>query len=339
MQGGKVMTGQTLTATYQETQERGAVKAGCRLLFPWMGIGAAWLVHRYLPNTNPGDYVSQAYPLFLLAMAVLYGILLLFAWFNGRWRAHLVHQAYLYGAFFLLITAYDLATLKWGWFPLPFFPGPDKILAALLDDWQMLGLSVLYSLRLLGCGYLLGGAFGLLSGILIGWSKNCSYWLSPLLRIIGPIPATAWIPIVLVAFPTSFTASVFLVSLCVWFPVTVMTSSGIQNVNKSWIEGAQILGSSPLHLILRVAVPAALPQIFVGLFMGLGTSFVTLIAAEMLGVRAGLGWYITWAGGWAEYAKVFAALILIAALFSGLIKLLFWARDRFLQWQRGLLKW
>ncbi len=82
-----------------------------------------------------------------------------------------------------------------------------------------------------------------------------------------------------------------------------------------------------------------MPMVFVGLFMGLGASFVTLIVAEMLGVKAGLGWYIQWAQGWGEYYKVYAALLLSAVLFSSIITLLFTVRDRVLVWQRGLLKW
>jgi NitT/TauT family transport system permease protein len=143
----------------------------------------------------------------------------------------------------------------------------------------------------------------------------------------------------MVVFPTSFWASVFLITLAVWFPVTVMTSSGIANVQKSYFEVARTLGATRKYLIFKVAIPASAPTIFVGLFMGLGAAFLTLIAAEMLGVKAGLGWYITWAQGWAEYSKVYASLIVIALLFFGIITLLFRIKDHFLVWQKGLLKW
>lgn len=310
-----------------------------KLLLPALFILGALYVHILLPNINPLGYETKIYPRFLQVILIIYVCVVIISYFLKRLRNSLLKQSYLNSMFILLMALYDLFTIKLGTFPLPFFPSPDKILFSMISDWQMLLTSIVYSLRLLLCGYFFGGICGFFSGIMIGWSKHCSYWMSPFLKIIGPIPATAWIPIVMVAFPTSFSASVFLVSLCVWFPVTVMTSSGIQNVNKSWIEGAQILGTSQLQLIFRVAVPAAMPNIFIGMFMGLGTSFVTLIAAEMLGVKAGLGWYITWANSWAEYSKVFAALIIIAILFSSLIKLLFILRDHLLKWQRGLLKW
>ena len=73
--------------------------------------------------------------------------------------------------------------------------------------------------------------------------------------------------------------------------------------------------------------------------MGLGNSFAVLVIAEMLGVKAGLGWYLQWAQGWAAYANMYAALLIMALIFSGLITLLFRVRDRLLAWQKGLVRW
>ena len=73
--------------------------------------------------------------------------------------------------------------------------------------------------------------------------------------------------------------------------------------------------------------------------MGLGASFSVLVAAEMMGVKSGLGWYLQWAQGWAAYANMYAALIVMALLFSSLISLLFLIRDRLLSWQRSAVKW
>ena len=87
--------------------------------------------------------------------------------------------------------------------------------------------------------------------------------------------------------------------------------------------------------MLKVAIPAALPHVFVGLFMGLGSSFAVLVVAEMLGVKSGLGWYLQWAQGWAAYANMYAALLVMAIMCSTLITLLFRLRDHMLAWQKG----
>lgn len=249
------------------------------------------------------------------------------------------HQLPLISVVVILILLWYLITSKLRLLPLPFFPGPDQILRAMWLDRAMLGLSTVYSLRLLAYGYLFGIVAGLITGILMGWFRQGEYWLQPVLRLIGPIPAVAWIPIAMVVFSTSFQASVFLLALSTWFPVTVLTWSGVGGVNKAYLDVARTLGAGERVLLRRVVLPAALPSIFVGLFMSLGISFATLIVAEMLGVKAGLGWYLQWAQGWAEYDRLYGALLIMAILFSTLLTVIFRIRDRFLTWQRGLIKW
>ena len=156
---------------------------------------------------------------------------------------------------------------------------------------------------------------------------------------LSPLPATAWLPLAFFVFPSSFSASIFLIALATGFPVTVLTWSGVAGVNSAYYDIARTLGANQRFLVLKVAIPAAMPHVFVGLFMGLGNSFAVLVVAEMLGVKAGLGWYLQWAQGWAAYANMYAALLLMAFLCSGLITLLFRLRDRLLSWQKGLVRW
>jgi NitT/TauT family transport system permease protein len=298
----------------------------------------ALLLHTLVPSVQP--VVSErAYTLVLVALLAVFAVWTLTALFHKSSYRSLHYFSAILTFIFLLLAGWELLTLKSDTLPLPYFPSQVKILDALINDRQKLFICVLYSLRLLLIGYLIGAIFGLATGILMGWYKHFQYWVNPFLRFIGPIPATAWIPVVLIVFPSSFTASIFLIALGTWFPVTVMTWSGIAGVNKSFFEVARTLGANERYLVLRVAFPAAFPLIFIGLFMGLGTSFVTLIVAEMLGVKAGLGFYITWAQGWAEYYKVYAALFIMAVLFSTIITVLFKIRDRVLIWQKGLIKW
>ena len=103
----------------------------------------------------------------------------------------------------------------------------------------------------------------------------------------------------------------------------MLTASGIANVRISYLDVARTLGAGRPYLIFRVALPSALPNIFLGLFMGLGASFLTLIVAETVGVQAGLGWYLTWQQGYVEYDKVYASLLIMIVFFSTLMTLLF----------------
>ncbi|HEV2674900.1 MAG TPA: ABC transporter permease subunit [Aliidongia sp.] len=235
--------------------------------------------------------------------------------------------------------AWELATAKLELLPRPFFAPPQAFIEVYLDDWPRLGDSVLHSLWLLTTGYLIGALGGFITGVAIGWSRVVGYWVHPVLRLVGPLPATAWLPLAFFVFPSSWSASTFLIALATGFPVTVLTWSGIAGVNSAYYDIARTLGANERFLVLKVAIPAALPHVFVGLFMGLGASFSVLVVAEMLGVKSGLGWYLQWAQGWAAYANMYAALLLMALMCSGLITLLFRVRDRALAWQKGLLRW
>jgi len=239
----------------------------------------------------------------------------------------------------LLLGVWEAVTAKLAWLPMPFFPPPQAIFEVIVDDWARLAESVAASLRLLAGGYLVGAAAGFVIGVAIGWSRGIGYWIHPVLRFIGPLPATAWLPLAFFIFPSSRSASTFLIALATGFPVAVLTWSGVAGVSSAYYDVARTLGASRRFLVLKVAIPAAMPHVFVGLFMGLGNSFAVLVVAEMLGVKAGLGWYLQWAQGWAAYANMYAALLIMALVCSGLITLLFRLRDRLLSWQKGLVRW
>jgi NitT/TauT family transport system permease protein len=239
----------------------------------------------------------------------------------------------------VLLGVWELVSAKLNLLPRPFFAAPQSLLEVYTDDWARLAESTLHSVMLLATGYIVGATLGFLTGLAIGWSRTIGYWVHPVLRFVGPLPATAWLPLAFFVLPSSWTAGVFLIALATGFPVTVLTWSGVASVNAAYYDVARTLGASQRFLIMKIAIPAAMPSVFVGLFMGLGASFAVLVVAEMMGVKAGLGWYLSWAQGWAAYANMYAALIVMALMCSGLITLLFRLRDRLLSWQRGLLRW
>jgi NitT/TauT family transport system permease protein len=249
------------------------------------------------------------------------------------------HMWPIFTAAILLLGLWDVITSGFHLLPLPYFPGPAAVLRSLISDRGLLFDSTWHSLILLLSGYTLGVIAGLVSGVCIGWSSSIRYWGMPVLKIVGPIPATAWIPLAMVISPSAMFSAAALVALAVWFPVTMLTASGISNTRASYLDVARTLGARSSYLVFRVAIPAAIPNVFIGLFMGLGASFLTLVVAESVGVKSGLGWYVSWAQGWAEYGKVYAALIIMAAFFSSIMTLLFKVRDRMLVWQKGVIKW
>ena len=299
-----------------------------------IGLG----VHYFVPKTEALP-PTQFYSIFLAVMFCLGVMGVIGQIFSLPLRRWMRQMCPILGAAVFGTSIWEFVTTCMGWLPLPYFPGPEAVMAALGGDRALLFDSTWHSLALLLSGYAIGTVLALITGVTIGWFPHARYWGMPVLKVVGPIPATAWIPLAMVVAPSALFSAVGLVALAVWFPVTMLTASGISNTRASYLDVARTLGAGQAYLIFRVAIPAALPNIFLGLFMGLGTSFLTLVVAETVGVKSGLGWYLAWAQGWAEYGKVYGALIIMAAFFSTIMTVLFKVRDRVLVWQKGVIKW
>ncbi len=240
------------------------------------------------------------------------------------------------GAWYLI---WEWTTAKTGALVPPYFTPPQQLFAELWKDRVLLSQSFGNSLLLLAIGFTVGAVAGLITGLAMGWSRQATYWLHPVIQYIGPVPALAWVPIVFVVFPTAYAGAVFLIALSVWFPVAVLTRAGIRGVPRSYYDVAQTLGASNRFLIWRISLPAALPSIFTGLFMALSAAFVTLTVAENFGVNSGLGWYINWKKGWSAYPAMYAAIILMVVFCGGLLSILLAVRNRVLSWQKDLTRW
>lgn len=297
---------------------------------------AALIVSLSFPAKQMVDVLP--YRIFLVLVILLFAIRSICSKFSTRIKAVNDHQAQFYFAVGLILILWDALTTKTNYLPLPFFPSLAQILQVMAEDAYTLLISTLHSMRLLILGFTAGTALGLVSGVLIGWYRQWNYWLFPVIKVMGVIPATAWIPITMFIFPSSFYAQIFLIVLCVWFPVAYMASGGIANIQKSYFEAARTLGADEKFLVFKVAIPGAMPSIFTGIYTGTGVSFATLVVSEIIGAKAGLGWYINWAKSWSNYSKVYASIIVMAIVFSIVMALIFKIRDRVLIWQKGLLK-
>lgn len=315
--------------------------AGATVLVLW--AGAALLIGGVADTENFLVEGTQFLTYLTAALTALFALAWLVSLGHGAWATRISGRLGAWapwlianGAFLLV---WEAVTAKLGLLRPPYFPAPQQLFAEVWKDHVLLARSFGSSLLLLACGFFVGVAAGLATGISMGWSRRATYWINPFLKYIGPVPSLAWVPIVFVVFPTAYAGAVFLIALTVWFPVSLLTMTGIQSVPKSYYDVAQTLGASNRFLIWKVSLPAALPNIFTGLFMALTTAFVTLTVAENFGVNSGLGWYINWKKGWSAYPAMYAAIILMVVFCSGLLWVLFSVRDRVLAWQRGLQRW
>ena len=311
-----------------------------KTLLPFLAAAATLAVTFVLPNSQLHPEADHPYfAIVLIAVCLLTGALFLAGYFLKTFQARYSEKAPFYTGVICFLCILNILTVKTAVLPVLYFPSLDRVFGVLAEDAAFIGKCLLYSLHLQLTGWFGGAAAGVLTGVAIGFNRHARYWVYPLVRVLGPIPSTAWIPLVLVSFPTVVSASAFLIALAVWFPTSVLTSSGIASIQNSYFEAAATLGASNWYTILKVGIPAAMPHMFIGLFNGTTSSFITLVTAEMLGAKYGIGWYINWQKEMMAYANVYAGLIVMSITCYCIITLLFRVRDKVLVWQKGVIKW
>lgn len=318
-----------------ESKPRNKGRERFRLILPILAGLIAIFEYVYLPDHNPSAQKTNLYNGFLWILLGIYGLALVVSIKKESLRERLVYRSPFYTFVFILLILYDVLTLKTGKLDLPYFPWIDMIFNSMKEDQSFLIESVLSSLKLLFTGYFIGAGLGIITGILAGYFDKVNYWVDPFLKLLGPIPTTTWLPVVMVLAINLFQGAIFIISLGVWFSTTLATITGIHNVDPAYYEAAQTLGATNSELVRKVAIKSASPNIFQGLVAGMSAACNALIVAEMLGVESGLGWYITWKSSWANYSAMYGAIILLAITFILVNSVIKRISTNALKWRTG----
>lgn len=309
------------------------------MLLPFAGMLVSAVEFTALPNVHPIGYLPHHWIPTLCMCAGVYLLFYLAACLLEPVRRKMHRFSPLVCAFFLFFTVQDLLTLKSGILEMPFIPSPDKIVRSLCENWAMAAGDAASSLSTLLLGFALGVALGLFSGITAGCSRLFNYWVNPLLKIVGPVPALIWMPICFVVFHSSRAAAITCVVVAAWFPLTLMLSSAIANTPRQLIEHAQTLGASKLHIVFHVMVPNAIPALANALFMALSHSFGAMAATELCGASSGLMMRISFVQAQAQFGVVWGYIGIMICIFSVLTTLMFAFRNWLLRWQKGYVRW
>jgi NitT/TauT family transport system permease protein len=142
-------------------------------------------------------------------------------------------------------------------------------------------------------GFLLSMVLGIPLGLMIGWNRLVATMTDPMVQVLRPIPITAWLPLSIAVFGIRDMGSISLIFVGGFFAIVVNTTQGARDVDKNLIRAARMMGASSWTLLSRVVFPAALPNIFTGMRIGLGIAWTAVVAAEMVAVKSGLG-YVLW---------------------------------------------
>lgn len=233
------------------------VKQLLKILFTISGFIVAILVNVLFPqkadvtfkiytlnilNLRIAFDINSAYIVVLVALILIYAISGIRSIFQKDKRKLYAKNAAFRFALGIALAIWDIGGTKLQIFAQPFFPGPAQIIEAYLAEGSYIVQNTLYSIRLYLAGFSCGVLLGVGTGILIGWFPKVYYWVFPVLKITGVVPAVAWMPFALTLFPTSFSAAVFLIVICAWFQIAFLTAQGIQSTPKQSYEAATVLG-------------------------------------------------------------------------------------------------
>ena len=140
-------------------------------------------------------------------------------------------------------------------------------------------------------GTMIAFALSVPLGILMGWYKIFDAFLKPIVELLRPIPPLAWLPLAIILFGK--TGPIFIVFVCAFFPVLLNTILGVKNTDKTLIDAAKIFGATNKQIIFKILIPSSLPYILTGARVGLGISWMAIVAAEMIVFStAGLGFFL-----------------------------------------------
>jgi nitrate/nitrite transport system permease protein len=219
---------------------------------------------------------------------------------------------------------FQVLTQTWNLIINPFFDngGTDKGLG-----WQ-----ILISLQRVAIGYSLAAIIGITGGVLIGTSTFLRHGFDPLIQVLRTVPPLAWLPISLGIFQNNNPAAIFVIFITAVWPILINAAVGVQQIPQDYNNVAKVLRLSKSEYFLNIMVPSTVPYVFTGLRIGVGLSWLAIVAAEMLKSDGGIGFFI-----WDAYnsgGEQGMSQIILAVLYVGLVGLLL---DKLVGWVGSLI--
>jgi ABC-type nitrate/sulfonate/bicarbonate transport system permease component len=215
----------------------------------------------------------------------------------------------------VVISAYTVLTQLPGSNP-ALLPPPAAIVKAFIngvEDGSLLSATA-SSLGRVGMGYVAGCMIAIIIGSLRGWYTTIGYLLDPIIDALRPVPALAYIPLVILWFGIGETARVLVIGFASFLSCVVSVTAGMKEVPSVYVEAARTLGASERRVFLTVALPSSLPYVFAGLRVAIGAAWGTLVAAELIAAQNGLGYLLQAGQEFFHSEIVIVALIIIGVI-------------------------
>lgn len=218
-------------------------------------------------------------------------------------------------------------------------PAPTEVFETMIyklshtnPDGNTLGTNILASLQVALTGFCLALIIGVPLGLFMGWYTPVDKFVTPIFELLRPVPPIAWIPVVVVFVGIDLKAKATIIFLSVFVPCVINAYTGIKLTKRTLINVAKTFGAGNFETFVKVGIPSAMPMVFTGIRSALGGAWSTLVAAEMLAARAGLGYMLQVGRNVARADIVVTGMVtigILGALMAGILSML----------ERKVLKW
>ena len=215
-------------------------------------------------------------------------------------------------------------------------PSPLKVFLAFVEHVQtsIFWKHIEVSMRRILISYSLAVVLGISIGLIMGRSRIARSFIMPYIEVVRPIPAVAWIPLAILMWPTEESSIIYITFLGALFPIVLNTLHGAEQTPEVLVRAVQSLGASKVDVFRHVVIPAALPSIAAGLAIGMGVSWFSLLAGEIISGQYGIG-YFTWdAYSLINYQDIVVGMLVIGALGTGCTAAVKLLTKPMLKWQK-----
>lgn len=214
-----------------------------------------------------------------------------------------------------------------------FYPSPEKVLMLTLREFPRFCINFLHSMQLLIIGFALAFIFAFPLGLLLGSNTRLRLALDPYIKILSPISPIAYVPYIIGIMPTFRSASIFVIFAAIFWPILKWTIHGMMNLDANYLLTAKLLRLNRFTLYKKVIIPSILPHLLSGISQSISGGFAVLVAAEMIGSRNGLGFYIKYFADFLNYHKVIVGILYLGISICTITWLLDKLSKKLLSWQ------
>ena len=224
-------------------------------------------------------------------------------------------------AFYGVLPAFSMAAIFGAWFLISAvkidFPTPIQVYREFIDlantpiSRVSLPGHVWFSIQRVLIAFAFASTIGVALGLGMGWSRSINAFVGPVFEILRPIPPIAWIPLVILWFGVGEVPKVIIVFIGAFIPVVLNTYTGTRMVDSLYLDAGRLYGASQRQLFSEIVIPATFPAIFAGMTTALSSGWMCVLAAEMIGAKAGVGFLIVRGMESGNPAMIISCMIII----------------------------